>query len=130
MKTATHLSCAALLTILLSIFLAACDQSATTSLSTIGEITQGATAFEGREVKLRGTASQLLKIPLTESKGYRLKDATGDIVVWTNGLMPVEGEEIIVRGRVENLAIIAGQSYGLTLKEIERQSPGIKWPWK
>ena len=100
------------------------------SLSNIGEITQGAATFEGREVKLKRTVSQLLKIPFTESKGYRLKDATGEIVVWTTGLMPGEGEEMIVRGRVENLALIAGQSYGLTLKEIERQPPGIKWPWK
>lgn len=130
MKIATNLRCPVWLAFLCSIFLAACDQSATMSLSTIGEITQGATTFEGREVKLRGTASQLLKIPLTETKGYRLKDATGEIVVWTTGLMPGEGEEVIVLGRVENTVILAGQSYGLVLQEIEHQPPGIKWPWK
>lgn len=118
------------LTFVCSLLLAACDQSAMMGLSTIGEITQGATTFEGREVKLKGTASQLLKMPFTESKGYRLKDSTGEIVVWTTGLMPGEGEEVIVRGRVENTVILAGQSYGLALKEIERQPPGIKWPWK
>lgn len=110
--------------------MAACDQSAMISLSTIGEITRAAATFEGREVKLKGAASQLLKIPLTETKAYRLKDATGEIVVWTTGIMPGEGEEVIVRGRVENAVIFGGQSYGLALKEIEHQPPGIKWPWK
>lgn len=99
-------------------------------LSTIGEITQGATTFEGREVMLKGVASQLLKMPFTETKSYRLKDATGEIVVLTTGVMPGEGEKVIVHGRVENLVIVAGQSYGLVLKEIERHPSSMKWQWK
>jgi hypothetical protein len=68
-------------------------------------------------------------MPLTEKKSYRLKDATGEIVVWTTGLMPGEGEEVIVRGRVENLIIVDGRSFGLVLNELDHQPPGIKWPW-
>lgn len=109
-----------------ALLLAACGPAT----PTIGEVTQSATAFEGREVTLRGTTASLLKLPLAETKGYRLKDATGEIVVWTTGTMPGEGEEVVVRGRVENLAIIAGQSYGLSLQEIERRPPGIRWPWQ
>jgi hypothetical protein len=44
--------------------------------------------------------------------------------------MPPEGEEVIVRGRVENLIIFSGQNYGLVLKEIERKPAGMKWPWQ
>lgn len=119
---------AAVLAIGLSCALSGCDSSL--GVEKIGEITAQAASFEGREVKLRGTAGQLLKIPLTDAKGYRLKDATGEIVVWTSGDLPKEGEEVVVRGKVENLVIIAGQSYGLVVREVERRPPGISWPWK
>lgn len=107
--------------------LAGCGQA---GLSPIGEITKAPAAFEGREVKLKGTASQLLKLPLTDAKSYRLKDASGEIVVWTNGAMPADGEELVVRGRVESAVILGGESFGLAVQEIERQPPGIKWPWQ
>jgi len=96
----------------------------------IGDIAQNGSAFEGREVKLRGVASQLVKLPFADTKGYRLKDTSGEIVVWTTGAMPGEGEEVVVRGRVENVAIVSGQSLGLSLKEIEHRPPGIRLPWQ
>lgn len=96
----------------------------------IGEITKAPAAFEGREVKLRGTASQMLKLPFADAKGYRLRDASGEIAVWTAGAMPADGEELIVRGRVESAMILGGESFGLAVQEIERQPPGIKWPWQ
>jgi hypothetical protein len=119
---------AAVLMFLLVAALAGCDAGSGTM--PIGEIAQNAAAFEGREVKLRGSTTQLVKLPFAETKGYRLKDATGEIVVWTTAAMPGEGEEVVIRGRVENIAIFPGQSLGLTLKELERQPPGIRWPWQ
>ena len=112
--------------ILCSLLLAGCGQG----VSPIGDITQAPASFEGREVTVRGTASQVLKLPLTDAKSYRLKDATGEIAVWTTGTMPGEGEQLVVRGRIESAVILAGESYGLALKEIERRPPGIAWPWK
>lgn len=81
-------------------------------------------------LQLRGTATQLVKLPFADTKSYRLKDATGEIVVWKTGTMPGEGEEIVVRGRVENIAIVSGQSLGLSLTEIERRPPGLRMPWQ
>jgi hypothetical protein len=97
--------------------------------NTVGEIIKEPASFEMREVKLRGTVKPLLKIPFMDSMAYHLQDSTGEIVVWT-GSMPPEGEEVIVRGRVENLIIFSGQNYGLVLKEIERKPAGMKWPWQ
>ena len=60
-------------------------------------------------------------------KAFRfLEEAKSEFrkIQWT------EGEEVVVRGRVENLVILAGQNYGLTLKEIERKPAGMKWPWR
>lgn len=121
-------SAVALVAVVLSAGLAGCDSSP--RVVKIDEVVQKAASFEGREVELRGTASQATKIPLTDAKVYRLKDATGEVLVWTSGDLPKEGEEVVVHARVESLAIIAGQSYGLTVKEIKRQAPGFRWPWK
>lgn len=110
----------------LAILLAGCDLGT----ARIGEVTQGGASFEGREVVLRGTVTGVTKLPLIETKNYRLKDATGEITVWTTADAPREGEEIVVRGRVESIAIVSGESYGLAVKEIERRPPGLRLPWQ
>lgn len=111
--------------IALSVGLAGCERAVK-----IGEVVQQAASFEGREVKLQGTTSQAIKIPLVEAKAYHLKDATGEVLVWAANDLPKEGEEVVVRGKVESVAIIAGQSFGLAVREIERRPPGVKWPWQ
>jgi hypothetical protein len=127
MKIPSAPSAAIRAAILCSLLLASCGQA---GVSPIGEVARAPASFEGREVKLRGTASQLLKLPLSDAKGFRLKDASGEIVVWTSGPMPADGEELVVRGRVESAVILGGESFGLAVQEIERQPPGIKWPWQ
>jgi len=114
--------------LLLAAMLAGCD--AGSGASPIGDIAKNPNSFEGREVKIHGTASQMLKLPFADTKSYQLKDASGEIVVWTTAAMPADGEELVVRGKIENIAIISGQSLGLSLKETERRPPGIRWPWQ
>ena len=113
------------LLLLLLVFVAGCDYY---GINTVGEIIKDPAAFEKREVKLRGTDKPMLKIPFVESMAYTLQDATGEVVVWS-GSMPTEGEEVIVRGRVESLMIVSGQSFGFAVKEIERKPAGMKLPW-
>lgn len=98
-------------------------------LSSIGEIVKAPSNYEGCEVKVIGIATPGLKVPLIENRSYYLKDATGEIVVWTTGPMPVAGQEIIVRGNIDLALIIGGQSFGLSMKEIERH-PTLQLPWK
>lgn len=112
--------------LLCSLFLAGCGQS----VLPIGDIAKTPAAFEGREVTLRGSASQMLKLPFADAKGYRLRDASGEIAVWTTAAMPADGEELLVRGRVESAMIVGGESFGLAVQEIERRPPGITWPWQ
>lgn len=109
----------------LSVGLLGCD-----SPVKIGDVERNPGAFEGKEVRLQGIAGQTVKIPLVEVKAYRLKDATGEVQVIAASDLPKEGDEVVVRGRVESVAIVAGQSFGLTVKEIERRPPGIRWPWQ
>jgi hypothetical protein len=108
--------------------LAACD--AGQGAIPIGEITKAGASFEGREVKIKGRTSQQIRLPFTDSKGYSVKDGSGEIVVWTTAQLPADGEEVVVRGRAESVAVIVGQSYGLSLKEIQRLPPGLRMPWQ
>lgn len=113
---------------LVGLFLTSCTYLPT-GISTIGEITKSPSSFEGREVKLQGSVSPGVKIPLVDTKVYSLRDATGTIAVFSNGPMPNNGEEVIVRGKVDVALMVGGVSVGVSLKELERVSP-LRMPWK
>ena len=86
----------------------------------IGEIVAKGAQFEGREVKIRGKVMDANKIPLLDIKSYSLRDDTGTITVFTPGSLPVVGQEIGIRGIAQNMLVVGGQSFGLTLKETTR----------
>ncbi|OQA33691.1 MAG: hypothetical protein BWY57_01034 [Betaproteobacteria bacterium ADurb.Bin341] len=118
-------SLAILMLCLLSLLLAGCDQFGL-GLTSIGDIESASAAYEGKEVTVRGVSSQAVKIPFVGTRMYRLKDASGEIVVWSNAPTPPEGEELIVRGLVENALIVDGRGFGLALREQERKSVWFK----
>lgn len=107
------------------LLLAGCDQFGV-GLTPVGDIKKASAGFEGKDVTVRGTASQAMKIPLIDARLYHLKDASGEIMVWTSAALPAEGEEVIVRGRVENAMILDGRGYGITFREQERKAVWIK----
>ena len=86
----------------------------------IGEIIKNPSQFDGKEVKVRGRVVDVVKLPFLETKMYTLKDETGQFLVITAGDMPAMGSEARVKGIIQNVAIIGGQSLGLHLKESER----------
>jgi len=110
---------------LLSLSLAGCDQFGL-GLTAIGDIQSASASFEGKDVVVRGVARQAVKIPLVDTKIYRLKDDSGEIMVWSNAATPADGEELIVRGRVDNALILDGRGFGLALREQERKSVWFK----
>ena len=54
--------------------------------------------FEGRTVRIRGTAVGTASLPGVSA--YRLQDATGRVVVVTSDSLPLAGREVVARGRV------------------------------
>jgi hypothetical protein len=87
-----------------------------------GDIKRAPAAFEGKEVTVKGTVSDVLKLPIVEVKSYSLADSTGEIRVTTRGAAPAKGEKLIVRGVVSSAAIVGGHSVGLHVSERERSS--------
>jgi hypothetical protein len=53
-------------------------------------------------------------------KSYVLKDESGEIAILTGTDLPKSGQELTVKVKVENLAIINGEPLGTTITEIER----------
>lgn len=86
----------------------------------IGDIVARPTEFEGREIKIRGKVADVSKIPLIDVRGYVLKDETGSILVISHSTVPAMGQHIAVRGQAESALILAGQSFGLTFRELEK----------
>lgn len=86
----------------------------------IGEISAQGPKFEGREVKVRGKVADVTKIPFLDIKSYVLRDETGSIVVMAPETLPALGEEIALRATVESVLIVAGKSFGITLRETHR----------
>ena len=86
----------------------------------IQEILHDPVKFEGKEVKVRGKASDANKIPFLNIKTYMLKDDSGGLLVVTSGELPSPGQDVAIRGRIDSALILSGKSFGLTLHEIEK----------
>jgi hypothetical protein len=103
----------------LALLLTGCDKLGV-GVTPIGEIMKNPSSFEGREVTLRGTVVESNKIPFVNVTVFSLKDDTGQITVTTSMDLPPRGKKITVKGKVENVAILAGKSFGVTVAERER----------
>lgn len=88
--------------------------------TTVGEILSNPTAYDNREVKVKGAVSEVTKIPFLDLKIYALNDGGSRIVVVTQGSTPPAGAKVTVVGRVENVAILGNESIGLHLRELKR----------
>ena len=98
------------------ILLGGCSANATP----ISELNSSPENIDGKEVTLRGVAKDVTRIPLFNLKSYVLKDDTGEATILTERELPSMNEEIHVKVKVGNIAIINGESLGTTLIELER----------
>ena len=102
----------------IGILLGGCDAINATP---INEINTSPANFDDKEVTLRGVAKDPTRIPLLNTKAYVLKDDSGEITILTEADLPKLNEKITVRVKVANIAIINGESLGMTVTEISRR---------
>ena len=107
----------------LGILLGSCDRLRATP---INEVNTSPANFDGKEVVLHGVVTELTRIPLIDMKSFVLKDDSGEIAILTHHDLPKSGQELSVKVKVQNLAIINGEPLGTTITEIERHEWAIK----
>jgi hypothetical protein len=115
---AKHLSRGLLIALGAVILVGGCSANNATPIS---ELNSSPANFDGKEVMLRGVAKDVTRVPLFNLKSYVLKDDTGEATILTERELPKMNEEIHVKVKVGNIAIINGESLGTTLIELERR---------
>jgi hypothetical protein len=91
-----------------------------TSVTPISQLNASPANFDGKEVMLRGVAKDVTRMPLLNLKSYVLQDDSGEATILTERELPKMNEEIRVKVKVRNLAIINGEPLGTTFVEVER----------
>lgn len=87
----------------------------------VSEINKSTASFDGKEVTLRGVAAAPTRLPILNLKSYVLKDDSGGLTILTDVDLPEAGQELRVKVKVENIAIIEGEPLGTTVTEIQRR---------
>jgi len=91
-----------------------------TTVTPISQLNASPANFDGKEVMLRGVAKEVTRLPLLNLKSYVLQDDSGQVTILTERELPKMNEEIRVKVKVGNLAIINGEPLGTTFVEVER----------
>jgi hypothetical protein len=113
-----HRAQVALAGLAMAVLLGSCSANNATPIS---ELNSSPANFDGKEVMLHGMAKDVTRVPLFNLKSYVLKDDTGEATILTERELPKMNEEIHVKVKVGNIAIIIGESLGTTLMELERR---------
>ncbi|TFG60370.1 MAG: hypothetical protein E4H32_08745 [Nitrospirales bacterium] len=85
----------------------------------ISQINSRPQDFEERQVKVKGTVIDTLKIPFINSMRYVIDDGTGEITVQTSLELPIVDDKIAIIAIGSNVAIIGGESIGFSLREVK-----------
>ena len=83
----------------------------------IGEILDNTSEYEGENLTVKGTVSNVTWISLVEQGIYKLTDNSGSIWVFTKQTPPAEGKTVSAEGTVKSAFVVFGQSYGTVLVE-------------
>ena len=102
----------------LALSLAGCDYLPF-GYTPIKDIIAAPANFEGREVKIKGTVKDVMKLPIL-GQAFVLQEEGADVSVMTQGTLPKMNSEVALKGTVKSAAIIGGQSLGLRVEETKR----------
>ena len=100
----------------LALSLPACALSMHTP--SIAELRQHPGRYQDRTVSVNGVVTNSWGVPLLPFRLYRVDDGTGELtVVSQGGRTPARGERVRVKGKVDDVALFAGQAVGQYLRE-------------
>ena len=91
---------------------------ALTSHPRIADIRDNPGRYQNRSVTVDGVVTTSWGVPMLPLKLYKVDDGTGEVtIVSHHERTPSRGARVSVRGRVNEIATIAGQAVGLHLEE-------------
>ncbi len=75
--------------------------------------------YMDRSVTVSGTVTNAWGVPFVPLKMYRIDDGTGEMTVVADNddRAPARGAQVRVTGRIQEFAVVGGQSIGLHLRE-------------
>jgi hypothetical protein len=104
---------------LAALMLAGCDSFLYTSIK---DILTAPLKFEGQEVRLKGTVTNVAELPLLNTKAYTLQDGDAKIVVIVSqGPLPAVSDKVKLKGTVRSTMIVNGKAVGQRVEETQRQ---------
>jgi hypothetical protein len=86
----------------------------------IGDVLADPQKYSSQEIRIRGTVTNVIKVPFVGTKLYSVQDGSGEIIVRSSQYPPLTGSEVRVKGVLETVATLGSQQIGLHLREIER----------
>jgi hypothetical protein len=74
--------------------------------------------YQNEVVSVSGVVTTSWGVPLVPYRFYKVDDGTGELtVVSQNTRVPATGENVRVKGRVEDVAVVGGRPLGIHLRE-------------
>lgn len=84
----------------------------------IAELQNHPGRYQDHTVSVSGVVTNSWGLPLVPFRFYKVDDGTGEVTVLSQGSrMPARGEHVRVKGRVNEVAVLGGQPFGLHLRE-------------
>jgi hypothetical protein len=92
--------------------------------ASVADLRGNPSRYHDRTVSIDGVVTSSFSVPLVPFKMYKVDDGTGEVTVLSqNSRTPTTGARVRVKGKVNDVAVVGGQTIGLHLRE---QSLNIK----
>jgi hypothetical protein len=86
----------------------------------VAELKYNPGRYQDRTVAIDGIVTSSWGVPLVPFRLYKVDDGTGEVtVVSQNGRVPTRGAHVRVKGRVNEVATLGGQSIGLHIQQTD-----------
>lgn len=109
-----------LLLAVLGLVSGACELSLVRTIP-IGDLLKTPTEYMGKEVQVEGEVTHAAQVVFIESRVFKVRDETGEVLISTTRPVPAVGAKVRVRGVVATLATFGGMSEGVYLQETQRR---------
>lgn len=92
----------------------------TTRRPSVAELKYNPGRYQDRQVAIEGIVTSAWGLPLVPFRLYKVDDGTGEVtVVSQSGRVPTKGARVRVKGHVNDVATLGGQSVGLHIRETD-----------